>query len=260
MIMPEKGGEEKSRNLVYGFHAVESAAKSSRHDIAEVLLDGKRQDHRMRGVTDCLRKAGVPIRVLTRLELNNVCGSPDHQGVVAVLHSKSSRRTSTWNEILNDLSDRETVLVLDHIQDPHNLGACIRTAECAGVRKIVLPKNGACPVNQTVRKVASGAVDQVDVVYVSNLSRALLDLQERGFWVYGADGTGDQPLYDCRFPKKSVVVMGAEGKGLRRLTRKYCDHLVNIPMQGLISSLNVSTATAVVLFEILRQSQHSETG
>ncbi len=258
MSMSGQGGEE-SRNLVYGFHAVESAAKSSRHDIAEVLLDGKRQDHRMRRLTDYLRKAGVPIRFSTRLELNDACGSSGHQGIVAVLHSRLPRRTKTLNEILNDLRDRETVLALDHIQDPHNLGACIRTAECAGVRKIVLPKNGACPVNQTVRKVASGAVERVDVVYVSNLPRALLDLREREFWVYGADGAGDQPLYDCRFPRKSVVVMGAEGTGLRRLTRKYCDHLVSIPMQGLISSLNVSTATAVVLFEILRQRQRSET-
>ncbi|MCY3768818.1 MAG: 23S rRNA (guanosine(2251)-2'-O)-methyltransferase RlmB [Gammaproteobacteria bacterium] len=254
-----KRGRVESRNLVCGFHAVESAANSGRHRIAEILVDGKRQDPRMRRLTESLQGAGVPVRSATRLELNHACGNTRHQGIVAVVHSELPRRTQTLDGMLDGLGGRETVLVLDQVQDPHNLGACIRTAECAGVRNIVLPRDGACPVNQTVRKVASGAVERVDIVYVPNLARALVELQARGFWVYGADDTGDQPLYDCHFPDKSVVVMGAEGSGLRRLTKTHCDHLVNIPMQGLVSSLNVSTATAVILFEILRQRQHGET-
>lgn len=256
--MPKKS-KVQSRNLVYGFHAVESAAQSSKDQISEVLLDRKRQDHRIRKLTGYLQGMGVPVRFSTRLELNNACGNTNHQGIVAVLHCEPLHRTQTLDGMLNDLGGSETVLVLDHIQDPHNLGACIRTAECAGVRNIILPRDGACPVNQTVCKVACGAAERVELVYVSNLSRTLMDLQAREFWVYGADDAGDQPLYDCRFPNKSVVVMGAEDKGLRRLTKTHCDHLVSIPMQGLISSLNVSVATAVILFEILRQRQHGET-
>ena len=146
------------------------------------------------------------------------------------------------------------LLVLDQVQDPHNLGACIRTAECAGADAVILPKDRACPVNATVRKVASGAAEILPVVYVSNLVNALSRLQQEGFWVYGADERGDSELHQCEFSSRSVIVMGAEGKGIRRLVLEACDFSVRIPMQGQVTSLNVSVATGLMLFEAQRNS------
>jgi len=145
------------------------------------------------------------------------------------------------------------LLILDHIQDPHNLGACLRTAECAGVDAVILPRDGASPVNQTVRKVSSGAAEQVKIIYVTNLAQTLKTIQKHGFWIFGAEGPGSDELYECDMKGNTAIVMGAEGKGLRRLTKEYCDYLVNIPMRGTVSSLNVSVATGVFLFEAIRQ-------
>ena len=143
--------------------------------------------------------------------------------------------------------------MLDQIQDPHNLGACLRTAECAGVDAVILPRDGACRINQTVHKVSSGAVGHLDIFHVPNLVNTLDKLQNSGFWVYGATDKGAVSLNQCEYTGKVVVVMGAEGKGLRRLTREKCDYLVNIPMSGNVSSLNVSVATGIFLFEVIRQ-------
>ncbi len=250
--MVARGHRQKS-NIAYGFHAVESILNRNHEQVVEVIIDRQRSDQRTKNMVALLEKRNVPFRFSNKEESDITSDGVNHQGIVAILKYESPVKSKKLEEVLAQVSPPGLLLVLDHIQDPHNLGACIRAAECAGVDAVILPRDGASPVNATVRKVASGAAETVNIISVTNLAQSLKKLQQLEYWIVGAEDQGDTTLYDCDLTGNVAIVMGAEGSGLRRLTREHCDYLARIPMQGSVSSLNVSVATGVFLFEAGRQ-------
>jgi len=243
--------------VVFGFHAVEAALSRNPGQVLEIRVDQAKSGQRMDNVRALAMKTGIPIRLRDRQELNQLARQGNrpgnHQGVVALIDRADSSPGGTLEEVLSRQTEQSLILALDQIQDPHNLGACLRTAEGAGVEAVILPKDGTCRITPTVHKVSSGAAAHLNIFQVPNLVHALDKLQGNGFWVYGAVGEAADSLYECQYADKAVIVMGAEGKGLRRLTREKCDWLVHIPMSGSVSSLNVSVATGIFLFEVMRQ-------
>ena len=239
-------------NLAYGFHAVEAVIRQSCEQVVEVIIARQRTDQRTKNIIAVLNKAKVSFRFSNKEEADITSDGVNNQGIVAVLKVQSPIKGEKLERVLQGIT-HGLVLVLDHIQDPHNLGACIRSAECAGVDAVIVPRDGASPVNDTVRKVASGAVENVSIVSVTNLVQTLKKLQQLEYWIIGATDQGDMTLYDCDFTGNIALVMGSEGKGLRRLTAQHCDYLARIPMQGAVSSLNASVATGIFLFEARRQ-------
>ncbi len=248
---------KQSVQVVFGFHAVEAALSRNPGQVLEIRVDQVKSGQRIDNVRALAMETGIPIRLRDRQELNQLARQGNrpgnHQGVVALIRRADSSPGGTLEEILSRQTEQSLILALDQIQDPHNLGACLRTAEGAGVDAVILPKDGACGINPTVRKVSSGAVEHLNIFQAPNLVHALDKLQGNGFWIYGAADQGADSLYQCEFADKAVIVMGAEGKGLRRLTREKCDWLVNIPMSGSVPSLNVSVATGIFLYEVNRQ-------
>ena len=245
-------------DIIFGFHSVRSRLSREPDSIIEVLYDAQRKDKRATQLKLELDRMGVPHRAEGKKRLAQLSGQANHQGVVALVKPARQKPEAALYELLDSLDHMPLLLVLDQVQDPHNLGACLRSADGAGVDAVILPKDGACPVNDTVRRVASGAAETVPVFYVSNLARTLKNLQERQIWLTGLADEASQDFFKADLCGRSAIVMGAEGKGLRRLTREHCDHLISIPMMGSVSSLNVSVATGVVLFEALRQRKENE--
>ena len=234
-------------NFIYGFHAVIAKLRHQPEAIIEIFIDSGRQDARAR---DLLRHAEVQdVRVMQvdgkRLE-GMAGGGRRHQGVVARV--KSAIRV-TLDDVLDTLEEPAFLLVLDGVQDPHNLGACLRVADAVGVHAVIAPKDRAVGLTQTVAKVASGAAESVPYITVTNLARTLRELKERGIWVIGTDAEASEDLYSATWPESVAWVLGAEGDGMRRLTRENCDQLVTIPMLGSVQSLNVSVAAGVCLYE-----------
>ena len=200
------------------------------------------------------RTRGIEVVRCERERLDRLSGYGTHQGVVAEYESGKANPPATLKDVMDGIeTDTALVLVLDHLHDPHNLGACLRTAECAGVDAVILPKRSACPVNHTVSKVASGAVEPLNIVSVSNIVNALDVLKRHEFWIYGTSERGDAELYDVPFRGRIALVVGNEGKGMKRLVEKACDALVRIPVSGQVQSLNASVATGICLYEIRRQ-------
>jgi 23S rRNA (guanosine2251-2'-O)-methyltransferase len=241
------------QNLVIGIHAVSELLKRRPQDISSIWLQADRQDQRLQAVRQLAQQAGVSIEPQSKEALDQACGDR-HQGAAAL----TSRQAVSLGEqdlpaILDAATADPLLLILDGITDPHNLGACLRTADAAGVDAVIIPKDKSASLNATVQKVASGAAETVNLVTVTNLARCLDMLKQRGIWLVGtADGV-PQSLYQQDLKGPLALVMGSEGSGLRRLTRESCDYLVSIPMAGELSSLNVSVATGVALFEVLRQ-------
>ncbi len=244
--------------IIFGFHSVSSRISREPESIIEVLYDAQRKDQRAARLKAELDRMGVPHRAEVKKRLAQLTDQANHQGVVARVKPARLNPEAALYELLGALSHPPLLLILDQVQDPHNLGACLRSADGAGVDALILPKDGACPVNDTVRRVASGAAETVPVFYVSNLARTLKTLQEHQIWVTGLADEASQGFHQTDLRGNTAIVMGAEGKGLRRLTREHCDQLISIPMAGSVSSLNVSVATGVVLFEALRQRQLNE--
>ena len=237
--------------LIFGLHAVTAALRAG--SLGQLWADRQRQDARLRRLLDEAAAAGVTVHEADKATLARLSHGARHQGVVAEpLAASHAPRPRELDSLLDDTPE-PLLLVLDGVQDPHNLGACLRSADAAGVHAVIAPGDRAVGLTPTVRKVASGAAETVAFYPVTNLARQLRELQQRGIWIVGtADDTGDS-LYDCDLRGPLALVMGAEERGLRRLTREYCDRLVRIPMAGSVSSLNVSVATGVVLFEAVRQ-------
>lgn len=244
-----------ARKSVYisGLHAVK-AALAQPGQIYSLWVDRQRQDRRMAEVLDLAREQGVEIHPLPRKELDQRAGNDRHQGVLAACVSRAEPTEQDIDSILAG-RDRPLILILDGVQDPHNLGACLRSADAAGVCLVIVPKDKSAPVTQVVHKVAAGATGSVPLVRVTNLARTLRALKEKGIWLVGTAGEGSDSLYQTDLSGPLALVMGAEGSGLRRLTAELCDFLVHIPMLGAVESLNVSVATGVCLFEALRQRQ-----
>ena len=240
-----------STKILFGFHAVTVRLKTAPESVVEIHIDATRRDARMRQFTERAQAAGAKLVDSDDQRLIRLAGSPRHQGVVARVNPLA--HVHSLDDVLDGVDGSPLVLVLDGVTDPHNLGACLRVADGAGVHAVVAPKDHAVGLNATVAKVASGAAETVPYLMVTNLARTLNELKERNIVVVGTAEDAEQTLYDVDFSGPVALVLGAEGPGMRALTRKTCDMLVRIPMAGAVESLNVSVAAGVCLFEALRQ-------
>ena len=241
--------------VLFGFHAVGVRIKTAPQSVLEIFFDVARRDARMRQFTDRAREAGVRLIESDGLRLAKMAGSHGHQGVVARVNAVV--QVTSLDELLEQLEASGVaaplLLVLDGVTDPHNLGACLRVADGAGAHAVIAPKDHAAGINATVAKVASGAAETMPYFMVTNLARTLGELKERNIWCIGTSDDAPKTIYDVDLKGPVALVLGAEGEGMRQLTRKTCDELVSIPMHGAVESLNVSVASGVCLYEALRQ-------
>ncbi|MGD2112383.1 MAG: 23S rRNA (guanosine(2251)-2'-O)-methyltransferase RlmB [Gammaproteobacteria bacterium] len=241
-------------DYVCGLHAVRTLLGVRPDCIRVIHLAEQRRDARAGVIAERARAAGIPVETSTHAELEGMQPGIRHQGVIArIVSSRAGLREQDLGRFLADLDGPPLLLVLDGVQDPHNLGACLRTADAAGADAVIVPRDRAAGITPVVRKVASGAAETVPVFSVTNLARALRILRQAGIWLYGASDTAQSLLYEADFTGSVALVLGGEGKGLRRLTRELCDQVVAIPMAGRVESLNVSVAAGVLLFEAARQ-------
>lgn len=245
----EKRKKSLSTEWIYGFHSAESRITRAPASIIEAYVDEKRRDARMSKLLEDLEANKISYQRISKRDLSNFVDA-NHQGVVLKTKISAQKPEKALYALLDTLGHPPLLLVLDQITDPHNLGACLRTADGAGVDAVILPKDGACPINETVMRVASGAADSVKVFYVTNLARCIKEVQKRGVWVVGLADTAPRSIFEANISSPVALVLGAEGKGLRKLTQDNCDQLVSIPMNGSVSSLNVSVATGVVLYSL----------
>jgi len=243
----------KKTERVFGLHAVRSLLERNPARVSLLMVLETRNDARMGEILQLADKANVPVRRVARQELDEHVPGVSHQGVLAETGGAPSLGEHDLLAFIESLGRPPFILVLDAVQDPHNLGACLRSADAAGVDVVIIPKDKSAPLNATVRKVACGAAETIPVVRVTNLARTLRTLRDAGVWIYGAAGEAQASLYGTDLSGPLALVLGGEGKGLRRLTREHCDGLLSIPLAGSVSSLNVSVATGICLFEALRQ-------
>ena len=241
----------KPTRAIFGFHVILAALRADPAAVEEIFLDQDRGDARARDLAELATKAGVRLMRVPRRRLDGFYGGGRHQGVVAIVRSRDSR--DSLEDLLDALREPPLLLVLDGVTDPHNLGACLRVADAAGAHAVIAPRDRAAGVNATVSRVASGAAETMPYFMVTNLARTLVDLRERNVWVLGADERASETIYEATLPEAIAWVFGAEGEGMRRLTRERCDALVRIPMLGRVASLNVSVASGVCLFESRRR-------
>lgn len=241
-----------SDEIVFGIHAVTNLLKRSPERVRELYLQQGRDDEKLQSIFSLAKQNGIHVQVVKKPFLDEKAQG-NHQGVAARAKPVQAKGENELFSQLDDLNGPAFLLVLDSITDPHNLGACLRTADAAGVHAVIAPKDKAVGITATVSKVACGAAETVPFYQVTNLARTLKEIQDRGIWLYGTAGEASESVYKTDLKGPIAIVMGAEGKGLRRLTREACDHLIHIPMAGDVSSLNVSVATGVCLFEAVRQ-------
>ena len=240
-------------DLIYGIHAVQTAISQNPQSIVEIWVDSKRQDKRIAEIQRLARQHGLRLQETLREQLEQLAPGLNHQGVIArctlpAMHSEAD---------LMDLVERSEIpvllLILDGVQDPHNLGACLRSADGAGAHAVIVPKDKSVGLTPAVAKVASGALHNVPLVQVTNLARTLEQLKKAGVWLVGMDDKSEQTLYEMDLTLPVAMVLGAEGPGLRRLSKEKCDFLVKLPMEGVVESLNVSVTSGICLYEALRQ-------
>jgi 23S rRNA (guanosine2251-2'-O)-methyltransferase len=236
---------------LFGFHAVTARLRARPESVRIVYVDAARRDRRSRELVDRAASAGIAVHTVDAERLMALAGNDRHQGVVAIVDTDMPYRA--LDELLDDLEEPALLLILDGVTDPHNLGACLRSADAFGAHAVVVPRDRAVGMNATVAKAASGAAESVPLVSVTNLARTLRDLKERGIWLLGTDAAGDESLLDADLSGPVAWVLGAEGAGLRRLTRESCDRIVRIPLLGAVRSLNVSVAAGICLFATRRQ-------
>ncbi|MEE9322846.1 MAG: 23S rRNA (guanosine(2251)-2'-O)-methyltransferase RlmB [Granulosicoccus sp.] len=242
---------------VGGLHSVKALLKAGGKGVEGLFVQTGRNDSRMRALRDLANHLGIQIREMSRTQLDDLAIGFEHQGVIARMPRGEN---ASRGDLMAFLADREgsgdeplLLLVLDEVQDPHNLGACLRSADATGVDAVITPSDNSVGLTPVVRKTASGAAESVPLFQVTNLQRTLQQLQSKGLWTYGAAGDATKSLYELDLRGPAVLIMGAEGRGLRRLTKERCDELFHIPMAGQVSSLNVSVAAGVALFEAQRQ-------
>ncbi len=234
-----------------GFHAVVARLRAAPQTLHEVYLDAARRDRRMVQLREQIEAAGVRLHLVDAERLDGLAGGQRHQGVIGL--AEPNLLAQGLDELLDALQPPALLLVLDGVTDPHNLGACLRTCDAAGVQGVIAPRDRAVGLNATVHRVACGAADTVPYVMVTNLARALRQLKEQGIRLIGTDDQAERTIHQVDLTGPVAWVMGAEGEGMRRLTRETCDELVRIPMAGSVESLNVSVATGVCLYETVRQ-------
>ncbi len=237
--------------FIYGFHAVLGKLRADARSIKEIFLLESRVDPRAKDLQRLAALSDVRVIPMDPKRLDGMVGTTRHQGVVARVDEQI--KSLQLDDVLDTLEEKALLLVLDGVQDPHNLGACLRVADGVGAHAVIAPKDRAVGLNATAIKVASGAADSVPYITVTNLSRALREMQEQGIWCIGAAGEAEKTLYQIDLTGPIAWVLGAEGDGLRRLTRDTCDELARIPMLGSVESLNVSVASGICLYETVRQ-------
>ncbi|WP_085630948.1 23S rRNA (guanosine(2251)-2'-O)-methyltransferase RlmB [Pseudomonas sp. R16(2017)] len=244
---------------IYGVHAVEALLRHHPKRVKQIWLAESRNDPRVQPLIELANENRVPVGQAERREMDAWVEGV-HQGVVAEVSPSQVWGEAMLDELLDRTEGAPLLLVLDGVTDPHNLGACLRSADAAGALAVIVPKDKSATLTPVVRKVACGAAEVIPLVAVTNLARTLEKLQQRGLWIVGTAGEAETSLYDQDLTGPTILIMGAEGKGMRRLTREHCDYLVNLPMAGSVSSLNVSVATGVCLFEAQRQRRAKAAG
>ena len=237
--------------LIHGFHAVTAKLRNAADDVKEIYLAEGRHDGRAKDLLKLAEKLGVRVLPMEMNRLDGMAGGAKHQGVLAKVNAQA--RHISLDDVLDGLTEPALLLVLDGVTDPHNLGACLRVADGAGAHAVIAPKDRAVGLNATAIKVASGAADTVPYITVTNLARSLREIQERNIWVIGTADEADKDIYAIEQKASVAWVLGAEGAGMRRLTRETCDELARIPMHGSVESLNVSVASGICLYETRRQ-------
>jgi len=242
-----------SDNLLIGIHAVSAALKSASDDVEWLRMDSSSKNKRLHELEAQADRAGVSIIKASAKELDRLSGQQRHQGVVASFKGSNVAPEGRLDSLIDSIEGTPLILVLDGIQDPHNLGACLRTADAAGVQLVVICKDRSASITPVVRRAASGAAETLSVIQATNLARVLRALKKRGIWLAGTSDEANDSLYETDLTGPLALVMGGEGSGMRRLTTELCDYLVAIPMAGQVESLNVSVATGVCLYEINRQ-------
>ncbi|WP_026878612.1 23S rRNA (guanosine(2251)-2'-O)-methyltransferase RlmB [Ignatzschineria larvae DSM 13226] len=243
-----------AQEWIYGFHAVEAAIREDR--VIRVMLDPSRKDKRMQEFYLLAEQFHIKVERVDSATLDQQMPDSRHQGVLALIEVRAPEGEEFLYKLLDEIDqagEHPFLLILDEVQDPHNVGACLRSAEAFGVDAVIVPKDNACSLTPIVRKVSSGSSERVPFIEVTNLSRMLEKIKARGIWVSGLAGGGDTTIFTADFRGPLAIVMGSEGSGMRRLTEKNCDFIVKIPMEGEIESLNVSVATGVTLAEAYRQ-------
>ncbi len=238
-----------------GFHAVIARLRQAPDSIREIYVEAQRRDKRMQTLIEQATAAGCAVHPVGADRLDGLTGGSRHQGVVAIADTR--RLADDLDEVLDDIKGPALLLILDGVTDPHNLGACLRTADAAGVHAVIAPRDRSAGMSTTVQRVACGAAESVPYLMVTNLARTMREIKERDIWLIGTDDRATESIHQTDTRRSMAWVMGAEGEGMRRLTRETCDELVNIPMLGSVESLNVSVATGVCLFETVRQRRQS---
>ena len=240
-------------HLIFGMHAVAAALQHEPDSIKTVWMEHARRDKRAQQISALVKQNAIPLQRVERDELDHMAAGGKHQGIVAEARLQPALDDAGLKTLLTGLDEPPFLLILDGVQDPHNLGACLRTADAAGIHAVIAPRDKACGLTSTVRKVASGAAETVPFVQVTNLARTLKSLQQAGIWIIGTDLDTSSSLFETDLTGPMALVLGAEDKGLRRLTREACDALVKLPMHGSVQSLNVSVSAGICLYEAVRQ-------
>ena len=246
----------KSLNI-FGFHSLESLLKKTPEVILKVFIQIGRDDKRILSLLDDLALQKISILKVDKNKLDQLSNGETHQGVISEIIMPTFPGEKILIESIKNSSKKPLVLILDSIQDPRNLGACLRSANAAGVDFVIINKDGSAPINSLVYKASAGAINSLQIFLVTNIVRTIKAIQNEGIWVIGLDGNATTSIYDVNLTDSTAIVMGSEGKGIRQLIKKTCDQLVIIPMSGNIESLNVSVATGIALFESLRQRKTS---
>lgn len=249
---------KREPRVVYGFHAILARLRSDAKSVIEIFLDEARSDARGKDLAVAAGRAGVRLMRVPAKRLDGFSAGGRHQGVIARIEVKNFGES--LDDLLDELKHPPLLLVLDGVTDPHNLGACLRVANAAGVDAVVAPKDRAAGISPAVSKVASGAAESTPYLMVTNLARTLTELKERNIWIAGADERAGKTLYEADLPESVAWVLGAEGEGMRRLTRERCDLLVRIPMRGEVESLNVSVSAGICLYESVRRRASKQSG
>lgn len=241
-----------SNEFIYGIHAIKAVLEREPERFIEAFVLKGRQDDRLLPILNTLQSMGISLQMMGRKALDDKAQGANHQGIIARVKPAKQLNEIDLEEIVAQQSS-PLLLILDGVTDPHNLGACLRNADAAGVAAVIVPKDKSANMNATVSKVACGAAETVPLIRVTNLARTMRALQEQGVWIVGTAGEATHDIYQAKLTGPLAIVMGAEGDGMRRLTRETCDDLIKIPMAGSVSSLNVSVASGVCLFEAVRQ-------
>jgi 23S rRNA (guanosine2251-2'-O)-methyltransferase len=238
---------------IFGFHSIESLLNTNPESVLKVFIQSGRKDSRVHNLNQTLYDLKIPCLELDKNNLELIAKGETHQGIISEVILPPLLTEHALLSSIENLQIKPLILILDSIHDPRNLGACLRSANAAGVSHVIINKDGSAPINALVHKTSAGAINSLQIFHVTNLSRTIKSIQEKGIWVIGLDGDSTSKIYDVNLSDATAIVMGTEGKGIRKLIKKTCDQLVTIPMSGNIESLNVSVATGIALFESKRQ-------